>query len=81
MWTVALLIFMAASMALYESDKERTEMKEKIHRLSTPNKFDQLPYGTELLVTKDKNTKELFKQVSMDDDKPCWHSMGIVHEA
>lgn len=55
-------------------------MKEQIHRFSNPNKFDQLPYGTELLVTKDKNTYELFKQVSMDNDKPCWHSMGVVNQ-
>jgi hypothetical protein len=80
MWTVALLILMAASVALYESEKERKDMKEQITRLSTPTKFDQLPYSTELLVSKDNNTYELFKQVSMDNDNPCWHSMGVVNQ-
>lgn len=84
MWTVAALLVLMFGMMGYGELKERVMSKKeekKIYRLSNPTNHDQLPFGTELRVIIEKNTVELFKQVSMDDEKPCWHSMGIVHEA
>ncbi len=48
-------------------------MKLHITRLSPPNEFDQVIYGTYCLVLdSDSKVKEVYLQSSKDDDHPEW---------
>lgn len=48
-------------------------MKSHITRLSPPNEFDQVIYGTYCLVLdSDNKLKEVYLQSSKDDNRPEW---------
>ena len=79
MVTLLALFALVSGITLYEVKKD-VDMYEKsktaIVRHSTPHKYDQLPFGTELVVIKGKSSFELYQQVSKDQDNPHWEKMG-----
>ncbi len=74
-----LLLQLVIGITAYEVKKD-IDMNEKYQsaliRHSAPHKYDQLPFGTELVVIKGKNSIELYQQVSKDQENPQWEIMG-----
>lgn len=56
-------------------------MNKRLYRWEKPCKYDQLPYGTEIIRLKGTlhDDAELFQQTSRDQSNPCWIYRGIVN--
>ena len=46
-----------------------------LKRYSPPSKLDQLPFGTQIVVEQDGQTKK-YLQFSHDEEQPAWHCMS-----
>ncbi len=55
-------------------------MNERIFRWETPGQYDMLPYGTEIVRLKSilHSTAEIYRQTSLDQERPKWESVGVV---
>lgn len=55
-------------------------MSKRIYRWETPGHYDMLPYGTEIIRFKSVvyPKAEIFKQMSLDQERPKWESVGMV---
>lgn len=55
-------------------------MNKRLFRWETPGHYDQLPYGTEIVRLKSiiHSTAEVFKQTSLNQERPKWESVGVV---
>lgn len=56
-------------------------MNKRLYRWEKPCKYDQLPYGTEIVRLKGTihDEAELFVQTSKDQNHPMWTYRGIVN--
>lgn len=55
-------------------------MSLRIFRWEKPGKYDQLPFGTEIVRLESvcNPTAEIFKQMSRDPHHPLWESIGMI---
>lgn len=72
------LIGMVCLVTGYEvkKDIDMNAFDKPLIRYGNPNKYDQAPKGTELLVIKGRDNYELYQQISKDQDNPDWVLRG-----